>query len=119
MVAGGKQKRTMSVKCDLCGVESNLDATFFKAPKSFSRSIHTYCPDCWLKQQHSDTKWIALLNLGFGALGLLFWLTGPEIRIGYLLINVFFFQLFLVLTIGPHELGHAWMARWVGMRVYG
>lgn len=108
----------MSVKCDLCGVESNLDATFFKAPKSFSRSIHTYCPNCWVKQQHFDTKWIALLNLVIGALGLLFWLTGVDNKIGYLLINVFFFQLFLVLSIVLHELGHAWMARLVGMRVF-
>lgn len=108
----------MPVKCDRCGVESNLDASFFKAPKSFSRLIHTYCPSCWLKQQHCNTKWTALLNLGIGVLGLLFLLTGVEIRIGYFLINIFFFQLFLVLTIGPHELGHAWMARWVGMRVF-
>jgi len=58
------------------------------------------------------------LNLGFGAVGLLFWLIGPEIRIGYILINVFLFQLFLVLTIVPHELGHALMARLIGMRVF-
>ena len=108
----------MSAKCNRCGIETNLDATFFKARKSFSRSIQTYCPTCWLKQQHSTAKWVALSNLGFGALGLLLWLTLPEIGFGRFLINLFFFHLFLVLTIVPHELGHAWMARLLGMRVF-
>ncbi len=108
----------MPVKCDCCGVESNLEAAFLKAPKSFSRSLHTFCPNCWLKEQDSTSKWFALINLGLGVLGLLFWLTGLEITVGYLLANIFFFQLFMMLTILPHELGHAWMARSVGMRVF-
>ncbi|MEO5712356.1 MAG: site-2 protease family protein [Luteolibacter sp.] len=108
----------MSVKCDRCGVETNLDATFFKAHKSFSRSIQTYCPTCRQKQQHSATKWSFLLILGLGLLGLWFLLSGAHVGIGWCLINLFFFQLFLVLTIVPHELGHAWMARLLGMRVF-
>jgi membrane-associated protease RseP (regulator of RpoE activity) len=113
-----KGKPVMSGKCDHCGVESNLEEIFTKAHKSFSRSVHTYCPSCWLKQQHSDDKWFALVILGSGVLGLLFWFTGLETRISYFLINIFLFQIFLVLTIVPHELGHAWMARLTGMRVF-
>lgn len=108
----------MPAKCDRCGAETTLDATFFKGRKSFSRSILTYCPTCWLKRGHSVAKWFFLIYLGFGAVGLVFILAFPEVETGWVFLNLFFFEIFLLLTILPHELGHAWMARWLGMRVF-
>ena len=108
----------MSTKCASCGVETTLDASFFKGRKSFSRLVKTYCPTCWLQRQHSTVKWVFLSNLGVGAVGLLFWLAWPELGVGRVFINLLFFHIFMMLTILPHELGHAWMARWLGMRVF-
>ncbi len=107
----------MSAKCDRCGVETTFDASFFKERKSFSKTILTYCPTCWLKRQHSAAQWVFLSNLGLGALGLVLTLAWPEVGAGRVFINGFFFQVFLTLTILPHELGHAWMARLLGVRV--
>jgi tetratricopeptide (TPR) repeat protein len=103
----------MPVKCDSCGVETNLAETFFKERRPFS--VQTYCPACWLERQHSTFKRVFFFNLGLGVAGLLFWFALGE---GHLGINLLFFQIFLTLTILPHELGHAWMARWLGMRVF-
>jgi hypothetical protein len=108
----------MPAKCDRCGVETNCDASFFKARKSFSKLVLTYCPTCWLKRHHSAVKWVFLSNLGLGALGLALVLVWPEVRAGRVFINLFFIEIFLMLTILPHELGHAWMARLLGMRVF-
>ncbi len=108
----------MATKCNRCGVESSLDASFFKEPKSFSRAIRTYCPSCWVKRQHATLKWVFLSNIGVGALGLLLWLTRPQLGTGPVFVNLFLYQIFLTLTILPHELGHAGMARLLGMRVF-
>jgi len=108
----------MPTKCKSCGVETNLEATFFKRHKSFSRTVQTYCPQCWLKQQQSDAKRGLWWNCSLGALGIFLWIVWPEFSLGRVLVNLFVFQIFLILTILPHELGHAWMARLLGMRVF-
>jgi Peptidase family M50 len=108
----------MPAKCDSCGVETNLEASFFKGRKSFSRLAQTYCPTCWLKRQHSAAKWVFLSIVGLGALGSLLWLVWPELGVGLVFVNLLIFQVFLTLTILPHELGHAGMARLLGMRVF-
>lgn len=108
----------MSAKCDRCGAETNFDVSFFKERKSFSQLVRTYCPTCWLKRQHSTAKWVFLSNLGLGALGLMLTLAWPEAGAGRVFINLFFFHIFLTLTILPHELGHAWTARLLGMQVF-
>ena len=100
----------MPAKCDRCGAETTLDASFFKERKSFSRLILTYCPACWLKRGHSVARWALVSNLVFGALGLVLAFALPEPRIGLLFINLFFFDVFLSLAILPHELGLARMA---------
>ena len=107
----------MSAKCDRCGVESGLDTAFFKAPKSFSQKILTYCPDCWTSKQHSDSKLGIILSLAVGPLGLLLMLAGAP-DLGWVMINIVLFELFMWVTIMPHELAHAVAARAVGMQVF-
>lgn len=108
----------MSAKCDRCGAESNLDNAFFKAPKSFSQKILTYCPDCWTARQHSESKWGIILSLATGPLGLLFLLTDTHAGLGWFLINLTLCEVFIWLAIVPHELAHAVVGRAVGMKVF-
>ena len=55
-------------------------------------------------------KWIHAAN------GLLF--VFPKEGIGWLWLNIFIFYLALSLSILPHELGHAFTAKWLGWRVF-
>ncbi len=108
----------MSSKCDHCGAESSLEDCFFKVPKSFSRKKRTLCPVCNQQQQHVFHKRLFLFNLGIGLLSFATTLGWPEIELGQVMFNLFLFQLFAALSILPHELGHAWMARLLGMKVF-
>jgi len=53
-----------------------------------------------------------------GGLGLGLGLALPELGAGWFLLNVFFFEAFLVAAIFPHEFGHALVGRWLGLRVF-
>ncbi len=73
---------------------------------------------CWTKRQHSSfgwriANWLATL---FGGIAIAWF--APQTRIGWLLVNAACFDLFNVLTIVPHELGHAFVARIQGLRVF-
>lgn len=108
----------MSVKCHQCGVETTLESAFFKSRKSFSSIHQFYCPSCWLKVGNAAAKKCLLLDLGLGLFGLLMVFFYPDFHWGYLLSNLLFFQMSLILTIVPHELGHAITARLLGERVF-
>jgi hypothetical protein len=73
---------------------------------------------CWEKQQHSSIGW----NIGTWALilvgGIALVLLAPGPSMGWMFINLTCFRLFNVLTIIPHELGHAFVARTLGLRVF-
>lgn len=108
----------MAVKCDRCGVETEISESFFKKRKAFSSNIRTLCPLCQSKSEVSTLKWIFLSNFAVGGLGVIYLLLLPAEGIGWYLINLFFFEIFLALTILPHELGHAFAARLMGLRVF-
>src|SRR6185295_10779879 len=106
------------MKCDLCATESDFDAAFVKEHRSFRFSQRTVCLECWVRR---NRRWeignLILIGL-VGATGfLLDWIV-PGSFIGTLFRNVFLITLFLILSIIPHELGHAIVARAVGWRVY-
>ena len=108
----------MPLKCECCGAQTEIPESFVKGRKSFHSSIAHYCPTCWSKRQLATHKWSFVLTLGIGVIGaILVWQT-PQTGEGWLLINLFLLQLFLILTILPHELGHALTARCVGFRVF-
>ena len=113
----------MPVKCDQCGVETTVEASFFRERARISESVLTesvriFCPRCWGKRKESALKRSFLRIFGVGVLGLGLTVALPEIGLGRFLLNLFLFEVFLVLTVLPHELGHAWMARLLGMRVF-
>jgi tetratricopeptide (TPR) repeat protein len=108
----------MPAKCDQCGVQTEIQESFFKKRKAFRTSIRTLCPACHAKSHLVYLKWGFISNFAIGGLGLIYrWLL-PNEGIGWYLLNLFFFQIFLVVTILPHELGHAFAARLLGFRVF-
>lgn len=108
----------MATVCDKCGYQTEVAESFIKRRKSFSKSIGTYCPRCYSEFQLSVLKRQLWWNSSAGLIGLVFVLALPKGSGGWILLNLFLFQLFLFTTILPHELGHACAARWLGLRVF-
>lgn len=108
----------MAIACDKCGIETEIPETFFKQRKSFRRSFRTECLQCYAKSQLSFLKKNLLWSLAYGVIGLTIVSISPERMSGWMLLNLFFFQLFFVAAILPHEFGHAFAARWLGFRVF-
>ncbi len=107
----------MSAKCDRCGAQTEISESFFEKRKAFRKSIRTLCPNCNGKAHLSYQKWVFISFFAIGGLGIFYrWLL-PNEGIGWYLLNLFFFYLFLVVTILPHELGHAFAARLLGFKV--
>jgi len=108
----------MAIACDKCGIETEIPEAFIKQRKSFRRSFRNECPRCYAESQLAHQRRSLLWNLAYGALGLVLVLTVPDRISGWLLLNLFFFQVFLIASILPHEFGHALVARWLGFRVF-
>src|ERR1051325_4897201 len=106
------------MKCDVCGAESDFDAAFVKERKAFRSSIRTVCPACWIRRGDTRQLWVLLTLPAAGALGFISDLIAPGGVVGSMLLGLFFIGLFLILSIIPHELGHAMVARLLGWRVY-
>jgi tetratricopeptide (TPR) repeat protein len=106
------------MKCDSCGKETDFEQGFIKERKSFRSSFRTLCPTCWTRRRFALEGWVQIAVLALGILGyLLLWLK-PELDSGRELTTMFLINLFLILIILPHELGHAIAARLLGWRVF-
>jgi tetratricopeptide (TPR) repeat protein/uncharacterized protein YlaI len=108
----------MPAKCDKCGAETEIAESFFKERKSFARQILTYCPTCRANQQQRTITRLFLSHFAFGGIGLLLVVMWPELGMGWTFLNLFIFQMLLSASILPHELGHAFTGRWLGLRVF-
>jgi hypothetical protein len=108
----------MPIACDKCGATTEIPESFRKVPRSFRLGVRTECPRCHAKSQLAGLRAHLWWSLGLGAAGLALVLAFPAQRSGWLLVNLFCFEVFLFVTILPHELGHALVARGVGMRVF-
>jgi len=106
------------MKCDACGTESDFEASFIKERKSFQSTQRTLCPTCWTRRRNLFEGWYQVALLVGGMIGyILLWLN-PWSHIGHFLTTLFLIDLFLILTIVPHELGHAIAGRLCGWRVF-
>lgn len=108
----------MAVECYKCGLATDIPESFFKERASFRRRIRHYCPQCHEARVLRVLKGNLWWSLGVGVLGLVLVLAMPELGSGWFLLNVFFFEAFLVAAIVPHEFGHALVGRWLGLRVF-
>jgi predicted negative regulator of RcsB-dependent stress response len=104
--------------CDRCGATTDMTETFFEERRSFRTSIRTLCPTCWKKHKTSGYSWILINKLTLGLLGIILLLLLPNEGIGWVFLNIFVFEIALILSILPHELGHAFVAKHVGWRVF-
>ncbi len=102
------------MKCDLCGTESNFDAAFVKNP----RSPKTLCPQCWVRRGQTRQIWFLVALLIAGVSGFSFKLLAPESPGAGVLLNFFMIGVSVIVSIVPHELGHAIVARALGWKVY-
>lgn len=78
----------------------------------------TLCPACFARRDQMVTGWHQIAIFAGGIIGyVLLWLNiWPGF--GELLIAIFLIHLFFILSIIPHELGHALVAYLVGWRVF-
>ena len=106
------------MKCDVCGTESTFDAGFVKERRSFRTSIRTVCPRCHVRQRRRFEGGLQIAVLIEGVIGYVLLWRDPGSLLGRLLTGLFLINLFLVLTIIPHELGHVIVGRLVGWRVF-
>jgi len=106
------------MKCHICKTESEFEAAFIKEWRSFRTIQSTVCPACWVRRRNrfEGTYQLAILAGAAAGYGLL-WLD-PRSTPGTLLTALFLINLFLILSIIPHELGHAVAARLAGWRVF-
>ncbi len=108
----------MAIACDKCRIESDIPEAFFKQRKSFRRGFRTECPHCYAKSQLSALRKDLLWSLACGTIGLAIVLIWPVRMSGWMLLNLFIFQVSFVASILPHEFGHALAARWLGFKVF-
>lgn len=108
----------MAVSCDICGVKSDTGEAFKKARNPFTLKTRVRCPACWSGEQLSFSRTLlwALGGLAVAG-GFLVW-ARPDNNTGWFLLNIFLFGLFKMFMIIPHELGHAFVARLLGVRVF-
>jgi tetratricopeptide (TPR) repeat protein len=106
------------MKCDVCGTESDFEASFIRQRRSFRSTNQTLCPACWTRRRNSFEGWYQVAVLVGGIIGyVLLWLD-PWSAVGRFLTTLFLIDLFLILSIVPHELGHAMAGRLAGWRVF-
>lgn len=103
----------MAVTCDICGVRSELEETFTRVRSSFSSKTTIYCPACLQKRQESSSQ---LSVFWWGIFAVIGVIAASQGR--WFLLNFFFVAVFTLLMIIPHELGHAFAAKWLGDGVF-
>jgi tetratricopeptide (TPR) repeat protein len=108
----------MPDKCDRCGITTNAQEGFAKERRLFRNTMRTLCPHCWQRWRAAVNGWMFLLQFAMGPIGLIILSRRPDDHTGWFLLNAFFFQVFLAISIAPHELAHALVAKCVGWRVF-
>jgi tetratricopeptide (TPR) repeat protein len=106
----------MGTTCNVCGIHATEGQQF--AVESIPlRGGRTYCPNCHARLWRRFFQAGIVLDVALGVLGVAMLLRDPSSRFGHCALNLFLIQLFLVVATVPHELAHALVARWCGLRV--
>jgi Tfp pilus assembly protein PilF len=105
-------------KCHYCGTESEIEQAFRKVRPSFRRKFRSVCLQCLQKRRIKNFNWLLCYWLTTTLVSVVF-LFFPSLKgMGYFFLNCLLLDLFLLLTILPHEFGHALTAKLVGFRVF-
>jgi Zn-dependent protease len=103
------------MRCDGCGIESEIEQAFARTRPFPWLRRKAYCPTCQERRmRRSVVLWYGALPLFGLALRLAF----PQQSLGYFLLDVFFILLLSLPMVVLHELAHALTARLMGMRVF-
>ncbi len=105
--------RVESYQCTVCGRISEMKEVF--KPLSGSRYI---CFECSNKTAFKQMYIYLSVYLFFGAVGLYNILAHPQDSVGWPMFLMFSLILARIISVIPHELGHAWMAQLLGWEVY-
>src|SRR5262245_26754552 len=108
----------MTAECAHCGTQTDRPESFFNELRSFRRSTRKVCPPCWQMRRSKELHWVLLLQVIGWAGAVLFILFLPKSYVGWLLLNLAFFQIAGYLSILPHELGHLAAAKLLGLRPF-
>lgn len=103
------------LKCNNCGVVTTIDQNLHVVQRSFGRKPKHYCPSCLQKNRNKNhfksLLWITII-------GFVFIFINSNYYLGWLLLNLALINLFLMLAIIPHEIGHAVAGNLLGLRVF-
>jgi hypothetical protein len=103
------------MRCDGCGVESEIEQAFARTRPFPWLRRKAYCPMC---QERRMRRSVLLWYGAMPVLGVALRLAFPQQSLGYFLLDVFFILLISVPMVVLHELAHAATARLMGMRVF-
>lgn len=106
------------MKCEICQTESDFEAGFVQERRSFRKGKRVLCLDCWSRRKKKSEGFWQLTIVAGGLLGYALLRQDPYSEVGEFLTSFFLIDLFLILAIVPHELGHAVMAHLMGWRVF-
>ena len=103
------------MKCDRCGLQSDVEQAFSTEKRLLSRPRH-YCPDCTVKRyMMMFIIQLALLVVS----GILLFALNPFSGTAIFFLEIALFLILMTPLIIIHELAHAAVASWVGLRVFG
>lgn len=105
-------------KCTRCGMESRLSQKQAQEVQANRLPPKYLCPSCKAAKHLQDQGAALAIFAGVGVVGLVLVCINRDFPPGWWFLNLFLFQLAIVITIVPHELGHALMARWLGFEVF-
>ncbi len=105
----------MRMKCDVCGLEALGNQTFSREAIPFCKT-KTYCHNCYARLYRRVFQLILAITLVMGGVGIILLWRAPTSSTGRLWLNLFLLQAFVIATILPHELGHAFMGAWLAFR---
>lgn len=105
-----------SLHCISCGIAA-ADGQSFAQETVPLLGARAYCPNCHSRLRRRFFQAGLVLDAALGLLGLALVLHNPASSFGHYCLNLFLFQLCLVLATVPHEFGHALAGRLSGLTV--
>jgi tetratricopeptide (TPR) repeat protein len=108
----------MTIRCAQCGLESQVEAAFHVERGWFSAQHRAYCPTCQHQRALQSARKTILGGLFFSGFSIAQLIGFNFHPMAWWPVRISFAFLLCIPLILLHELAHASMARWLGLRVY-